>query len=131
MFKLIVTRKSNGNKEESDFATEQECINWWNTNQGYWNDQDFDHSVVSSSPAIAPISPRQISFALSRMGIEDADVEAAIENSLSGQDKKDALYAWRKSLSFKRDEPAVEIIGALLGLSSNQLDSLWTSASVL
>lgn len=86
--------------------------------------------VLSPKPAPAPtvpqsVSPRQIRMALTRAGLREA-VEAAV---LAGdQDLKDW---WEFSTSFERNNPQVEVMATVLGVSTQQLDDLWSLAASL
>lgn len=83
-----------------------------------------------TAKAIEDISPRQIRMALLSQGLTESAIDSAI-NSLSSPSKEQAMIAWKYSTTFKRNAEAVAAIGALLNLSSEQLDALWKAAVVL
>ena len=74
---------------------------------------------------IAPISPRQIRQALSRVGLRQA-VESAI--TAADQDVKDW---WEFATQFERQHPMVAEMGSALGQTEAQLDALWELAGSL
>jgi hypothetical protein len=130
MFILKVT-KQNGSIEQSDFSTEQECLDWKQHlfDIGYVNDTCL-FEIDATQPSIADISPRQIRMALLIQGLTESMIDEAI-SGLSSPQKEQAQIAWKYSTSFKRDNEAVEIIGALLSLNSAQLDVIWIGAKDL
>jgi hypothetical protein len=64
------------------------------------------------------------------MGLTEAAIDSAI-STLSSPSKEQAMIAWKYSTTFKRSEVAVAMIGALLSLSSEQLDGVWKIGSNL
>ncbi len=88
-------------------------------------------TIVSLPPAppepagIPPVSPRQIRQALTAVGLRSA-VEAAV---LAGD--QDLQDWWQFSTAFERVHPAVVAMGAGLGQTPEQLDSLWLIAGSL
>ncbi len=85
----------------------------------------YTYEIVEFTPPLADISPRQIALALLSMGITEAQVLAAI-NQLPSPQKEQGIIAWNRSNYFVRTEPAVAMIGALMNLSNEQLDQIWT-----
>ena len=129
MFNLKVIKQDNS-IELSSFATEQEAIDWQAhlvNDLGY---ADCTFEILQTNPPIEDISPRQIRMALLSLGLTESAIDAAI-NSLSSPSKEQAMIAWKYSTTFKRENEAVAAIGALLNLSSEQLDALWKAAVVL
>ena len=68
---------------------------------------------------IQPISPRQIRQALTAVGLRD-QVDMVV--SAGNQDLKDWLGF---STEFERGHPAVEAMGAALGVTPEAIDALW------
>lgn len=122
MFTLKIT-KADGSIEQSDFPTEQECLDWRNHLDaiGYVYESS---EVITVTTILADISPRQIRLALLSLGLTESLVDTAI-NNFDSPAKEQAMIAWKYSTSFQRTVPTVEAIGSVLGLSSEQLDSLW------
>lgn len=123
MFTLKIT-KADGSIEQSDFPTEQECLDWRNHLDaiGYVYESS---EVITVTTILADISPRQIRLALLSLGLTESLVDTAI-NNFDSPVKEQAMIAWKYSTSFQRTVPTVAAIGALLNLSSEQLDALWT-----
>lgn len=84
----------------------------------------FTYEIVSFTPRLEDISPRQIALALLSMGITESQVIAAI-NQLPSPQKEQGVIAWNRSNYFVRTEPAVAMIGQLMALTSSQLDQVW------
>lgn len=91
---------------------------------------EFTWEIVPIPQALDDISPRQIKTALFMLGITRDMISSAI-NTLPSPDKEIATIAWEESTSFVRSAPAVNAIGSLLGLSSDQLDQLWIAGKSL
>ena len=80
---------------------------------------------VPTPAPIAPISPRQIRQALTRVGLRNA-VEAAV--TAGDQDLKD----WYEfSTAFERLNPQVVAMGEALSVSPASLDDLWALGAQL
>ena len=127
---ILKVKKEGKPDEQSDFATEQEAIDWQAhlvNDLGY---VDCTFEILQVNPPIEDISPRQIRMALLNLGLAENAIDGAISN-LSSPQKEQAQIAWKYSTSFKRDAEAVAIIGALLSLSSEQLDQIWKIGSNL
>jgi len=122
MFNLKVT-KADGSIEQSDFLTEQECLDW-QAHLGEIGYTDCTFEIIAYAKPIEDISPRQIRLVLLASGITEASIDGAIA-VLESPLKEQAMIAWKYSTSFKRDVPIIAAIGKLLGLSSEQLDALW------
>ncbi len=127
MFNLKVT-KPDGSIEQSEFATNEEAVSWKTHLEAIGYIGTFE--ISSINPPIEDISPRQIRMALLALGLTEAAIDSAI-NSLSSPQKEQAMISWKYSTTFKRENEAVAAIGALLNLSSEQLDALWKAAVVL
>ena len=84
----------------------------------------FSYEIVGVSVRLEDISPRQIALALLSMGITESQVIAAI-NQLPSPTKEQGIIAWNRSNYFVRTEPAVAMIGALMGLTNEELDNIW------
>lgn len=85
---------------------------------------DMPEPQPPKSP-LAPVSPRQIRMALTRIDLRTA-VETAV--AAGNQDLKDW---WEFSTQFERKNAQVEIMATVLGVSSEQLDQLWNLAATL
>lgn len=72
---------------------------------------------------VTVISPFQARAALFAAGLLD-DVEAAIQ-----AEGPPAVIAWEYATEWRRDSPTIATLAAVLGLSEEQVDELFTAAS--
>lgn len=70
------------------------------------------------------LSSRQIRLGLLAIGIS-LDAIETILNGLPEPVKSEALIAWEFSNFFERNNDLVDEVGAMLGLTSDQIDDLW------
>lgn len=96
-------------------------------NETILNDLVDAHTNV---PMPGPVTPRQMKQALVLSGVTLQQIEDAL-NSLSEPTRSLAKIEWEYSLEFQRTRPIVASVGAMLGWSSQQLDSLWAFAATL
>ncbi len=85
---------------------------------------EYEIEITDYIEPIADISPRQIRLALLASGITELAVDSVIDG-LSSPSKEQAMIAWKFSTTFQRNVPIIESLGAVLGLSPEQLDDLW------
>lgn len=79
----------------------------------------------NNDPPFLLLTPRQVRLALfSQHGIVDAQVEEVI-NQLSEPDKTVAMIEWKNAVLFDRTYQQINLIGGLLGLTTEQIDALW------
>jgi hypothetical protein len=131
MHKLIVD--SPRGHEESDFQTLLEAQAHFDSLElsGYFGSiGEYTYSIIEVIPVKEDVSPRQLRLALLSAGITEAMIDGAIA-LLESPTKEQAQIAWKYSLSYKRSESAVAVIGTLAGLTSDQLDGLWDLARTL
>jgi len=102
---------------EADYAfyksIHQEAFDAWNGGNGM--------------SGLLPLTPRQLRLKLLEIGITDQDVQNAI-NSLEEPVKSIAKIEWEYSIEFDRYSDKVAIIGAMLNLTAEQLDTIWSEA---
>lgn len=80
-------------------------------------------AVEPPPPWVPPsVSPRQIRMALTRI-----DMRLAVETAVAAGDQ-DLKDWWEFSTSVDRNNMQVEAMATALGLSTQQLDDLWTLA---
>lgn len=96
------------------------------------NKLDSNEPVLPPPQNTVPLSvtPRQIRTALVLSGISLSSIEAIIE-SLPSPNKEIALIAWEYSVEFQRNNPLINQLAPLLGLSSKQIDDIFILASTL
>lgn len=76
-------------------------------------------------PFIASVTPRQAKLALLGAGLLD-QVEAAVAAS-----DKATQISWEYAIEFRRSEPLINDLGKQLGLTDEQIDQLFITASQL
>lgn len=133
MFTIKVTNKKTGQIQESDFPTMDECNAWvkkCSDSDSWGKAGEYDVIIIPSVIVIPSVSPRQIRMALLAGGVTEAMVDSVI-NGFPSPSKEEAMIAWKYSGSYERSIPIIASIGTALGLSSDQLDTLWLSAGTL
>lgn len=93
---------------------------------GYTHREEMDGDAVYVEPS-APksITPRQARLVLNASGLRDA-VERAV-----AQSSRDVRDFWEYALEIERDNALLLDLSASLGISSEQLDVLFTQAAAL
>ena len=93
----------------------------------------LEDGVWINPPVVVPI-PQEIAMRQARLALLDigllATVQAAI-NTLPEPDKTKAQIEWEYSNALQRNNPFVTTLGTALGLSSDDIDSLFITASGL
>jgi hypothetical protein len=88
-------------------------------------DGSYVKPVVPEEVILADISPRQVRLALTLSGISLSQIDTFLD-SMNEPDKSLAKIEWEYAQSFKRDNTLVNQMAALMGLTSQQVDDLWT-----
>lgn len=78
-----------------------------------------------------PLTAVQIRIGLLTNGIKESDVDSVIAGMPEGPEKDAAKIKWEKSDEYHRDNPLIEQIGTALGLSEEQIDTMWKEAESL
>lgn len=78
-----------------------------------------------------PLSARQLRLGLLADGISPSIVSATIGAMPAGPDKDKAQIEWEYATTFNRMHPLIATVGAALGLSDQQIDTMWTAAAGL
>lgn len=76
------------------------------------------------------ITPRQVRLGLLSIGVSLASIDAAID-ALDEPQRSVAQIDWKYAIAFKRDNPLVETIGAMLGKTPEEIDALWLYSETL
>lgn len=74
------------------------------------------------------LSPVEFRKMLRGQGITAAMVETAIAAIPDDENRAHALDAWEYSTYFERINPLIDLIGAALDLTPEEIDAAWTSA---
>lgn len=88
-----------------------------------------------SAPAVPPepipnVTPRQFRQALVIQGVSLQAISDAI-NTFPEPTRSLVQIEWEYSVAFIRSNPLVNSVGAMLGMNSAQLDTLWRFAATL
>lgn len=84
-----------------------------------------------SPPTPAPAIPRLgfwLAVAAAEIGVSKASVKARIDAMPDGVEKEQALYYFEDAQQYRRDDPLLNQVAALEGISQTELDHLWTWA---
>lgn len=74
------------------------------------------------------LSARQFRLGLVAGGFTLSQVAANIEAMPEGVDKETAEIEWEYATSFERTHPLISSIGSSLGLTEEQIDTMWNGA---
>lgn len=77
------------------------------------------------------VTPRQAFLALLSQGITEQGLVDSINTNLPENQRAAALVTLQKSLEFQRSNPMVQVLGALVGLDSTDMDNLFIAAAQL
>lgn len=86
---------------------------------------------TAPEPAIPPLTARQLRLGLVLNGLSLEQVEATIDGIDDPQDRAVAKIEWEYASQFERDHPLLQQVGAALGLTEEQIDSMWEQALTL
>lgn len=78
-----------------------------------------------------PLSSVQIRMGLLTNGIKESDVNAIIAAIEDEAEREAARIKWEKSDEYHRNNPLIEQIGTALGLSEEQINTMWAAAEKL
>lgn len=84
--------------------------------------------VAPPPPPLAPLTRRQLRLGLLSNGITTADVEAAIAAIPDPMDRAVAEIEWADASTYERDHHLIEQVGSALGLTHEQIDTMWEAA---
>lgn len=86
---------------------------------------------VPFAAALPTLSRRQTRIGLVLNGITLDDVEAVINAIEDPQQRAIAMIEWQDAQQFERGHPLIAQVGAALGLTEAQIDTMWEDASTL
>lgn len=97
------------------------------------NGEVVEHTPSPPTPeeiraAMPSLTARQLRLGLVGGGIALSSVEGAIAAIPDEQAKAVAEIEWQFSSQFERDHPLIEQVGAVLGLTVEQIDAMWQAA---
>ena len=92
---------------------------------------DYVWAVTYEKPPLKPLTRRQFRLALVMNGFALADIEALINQIEDDMQRQIIQIEWQDATVFERNSSGLFVTAALMGLSSAQIDELWSQALTL
>lgn len=92
---------------------------------------DYVWAVTYEKPPLKPLTRRQFRLALVMNGFALADIEALINQIEDDMQHQIIQIEWQDATVFERNSSSLFAMAALMGLSSAQIDELWSQALTL
>lgn len=92
---------------------------------------DYVWAVTYEKPPLKPLTRRQFRLALVMNGFALADIEALINQIEDNMQRQIIQIEWQDATVFERNNSSLFAMAALMGLSSAQIDELWSQALTL
>ena len=89
---------------------------------------EYVWAVTYETPPVKPLTRRQFRLALVMNGYNLADIEAVINSIEDATQRQITLIEWQDGTTFIRTSPNLLFMANLIGLSSAQIDELWSQA---
>ena len=89
---------------------------------------DYVWAVTYEKPPLKPLTHRQFRLALVMNGFALADIEALINQIEDDMQRQIIQIEWQDATVFERNNSSLFVMAALMGLSSAQIDALWSQA---
>ncbi len=89
---------------------------------------DYVWAVTYETPPVKPLTRRQFRLALVTNGFALADIEALINQIEDDMQRQIIQIEWQDATVFERNNSSLFVMAALMGLSSAQIDELWSQA---
>jgi hypothetical protein len=77
------------------------------------------------------LTARQLRLGLVNNGYSMSQVSAVIEAMPEGADKETARIEWEYATTFERPHTLIATVGTALGISEEQIDTMWEAAANL
>lgn len=87
-----------------------------------------DRDIPEPDTNLSPLTARQLRLGLVTNGIALVDVEATINAIENPQDKAVAQIEWEYASQFERSHHLIAQVGGALGLTEEQIDTMWQQA---
>lgn len=96
-------------------------------------DGEFTPPEVEPLPPepLGSLTARQLRLGLVTNGLSLDQVTATIDGIPDEQDRAVAKIEWEYASQFERDHPLIAQVGAALGLTEFQIDTMWKQAMML
>ena len=92
---------------------------------------EYVWAVIYESPSPPILTRRQFRLALVTNGFALADIEALINQIEDDMQRQIIQIEWQDATVFERNNSSLFVMAALMGLSSAQIDELWSQALTL
>ena len=92
---------------------------------------DYVWAVTYEKPPLKPLTRRQFRLALVMNGFALADIEALINQIEDDMQRQIIQIEWQDTTVFERNNSSLFVMSALMGLSSSQIDEIWSQALTL
>ena len=89
---------------------------------------DYVWAVTYETPPVPALTRRQFRLALVINGYSLADIETLIEQIPDEMQKQIIKIEWQNATTFTRTSPGLLAMADLIGLSTGQVDALWSQA---
>ena len=94
-------------------------------------DPEYVWAVTYETPPVPALTRRQFRLALVTHGYNLADIELLIDQTTDAMQRQIIQIEWQDATVFERNSSSLLAMAALMGLSSAQLDTLWSQALTL
>lgn len=94
-------------------------------------DPEYVWAVTYETPPVPALTRRQFRLALVMNGFALADIEALINQIEDDTQRQIIQIEWQDATVFERNNSSLFAMAALMGLSSAQIDELWSQALTL
>lgn len=94
-------------------------------------DLEYVWAVTYEKPPLKPLTRRQFRLALVMNDFALADIEALINQIEDDMQRQIIQIEWQDATVFERNNSSLFAMAALMGLSSAQIDELWSQALTL
>jgi hypothetical protein len=88
-------------------------------------------SLADQRISMVPLSARQLRLGLLQAGITGSTVAATLNAMPEGAEKESALIEWEYATTFVRTHELIGLVGSALGLTPEQIDTMWLAAAAL
>ena len=118
---------------EPEFEGIQEMLSGLTDKQQILNalsqfNSEYVWAVTYETPPVPALTRRQFRLALVTNGYSLTDIEALIEQIPDEMQKQIIKIEWQDATTFIRTSPNLLTMANLIGLSSAQIDELWSQA---
>ena len=94
-------------------------------------DPEYVWAVTYETPPVPVLTRRQFRLALVTHGYNLADIELLIDQTTDAMQRQIIQIEWQDATVFERNSSSLLAMAALLGVSSAQIDTLWSQALTL